>query len=158
MNTKNLILPLFASLIISCTSNNYTMEDFAKVNKTDAHYHIYSAKNNSMEQAQKDNFKLLAINTFSDNCERVHEVQKQSAELLKKYPEGVTLEKYDEKYRETSRYIIIRDNQAQEFRQIRFKNFNGAEYSFNGKPITQQYFLSQVKVREGEKYNELVMQ
>ena len=67
MNTKNLILPLFASLIISCTSNNYKIEDFPKVEKTDAHYHIYSSENNSFEQAQKDNFKLLAINTFSDN-------------------------------------------------------------------------------------------
>ncbi|MDO8952792.1 MAG: hypothetical protein Q7U86_09220, partial [Draconibacterium sp.] len=63
MKTKNLILLLISALIISCTSNNYTMEDFPKVEKTDAHYHIYSSQNNSMEQAQKDNFKLLAINT-----------------------------------------------------------------------------------------------
>ena len=86
MKTKNLILLFLSALILSCTSNYYTMEDFAKVEKTDAHYHIYSAQNNSIEQAQKDNFKLLAINTFSDNCERVAEVQQQSSGLLKKYP------------------------------------------------------------------------
>ena len=39
-----------------------------------------------MEQAQKDKFKLLAINTYSDRCERVTDVQKQSAELIKNYP------------------------------------------------------------------------
>jgi hypothetical protein len=87
MKTKNLIPLFFAALILSCTSNHYTMEDFAKVKKTDAHYHIYSVQNNSIEQAQKDNFKLLAINTFSEDCERVTDVQKQSAELLKNYPD-----------------------------------------------------------------------
>ncbi|HSM47832.1 MAG TPA: amidohydrolase family protein [Draconibacterium sp.] len=87
MKTKNLIPLFFAALILSCTSNYYTMEDFAKVEKTDAHYHIYSVQNNSIEQAQKDNFKLLAINTFSEDCERVTDVQKQSAELLKNHPD-----------------------------------------------------------------------
>ena len=86
MKTKNLILSVFAALIISCSSNQYSMEDFAKVEKIDAHYHIYSAENNTMEKAKKDNFKLLAINTFSDKCERVADIQNQSSELLKKYP------------------------------------------------------------------------
>ena len=86
MKAKNLIFPLFIFFVISCSSDYYSKDDFLKVGKTDAHYHIYSAENNSIEQAQKDNFKLLAINTFSDDCERVNDVQKQSAELLKKYP------------------------------------------------------------------------
>jgi hypothetical protein len=86
MKTKNLILPLFASIIISCSSNYYSMEDFPKVEKTDAHYHIYSAQNNSMEQAQNDNFKLLTVNVYSGDCARVIDSQKQSAKLLKKYP------------------------------------------------------------------------
>lgn len=86
MKTKNLILLFFVSLLISCSSNYYSMEDFPKVEKIDAHYHIYSAVNNSMEQAQKDNFKILAINTFSEDCERVADVHKQSTELFKKYP------------------------------------------------------------------------
>jgi len=86
MKAKNLILLLFASLLISCSGDYYSMEDFLKVEKIDAHYHIYSAENNSMEQSQNDNFKLLAINTFSEDCERVTDVQKQSSELLKKYP------------------------------------------------------------------------
>jgi predicted TIM-barrel fold metal-dependent hydrolase len=85
MKAKNLILILFSSIFVSCT-NFYSIEDFAKVKKTDAHYHIYSAENNSIEQAKKDNFKLIAINTFSDKCERVTNIQHQSSELLNKYP------------------------------------------------------------------------
>jgi hypothetical protein len=61
------------------------MDDFAKVEKTDAHYHIYSAVNNSMEQAQTDNFNLLTVNVYSGDCAMVKELQKQSAELHKNY-------------------------------------------------------------------------
>ena len=86
MKTKNLILPLFFALAISCTNNYYAMEDFQKVEKIDAHYHIYSDENNTMEQAQKDNFKILAINTYSDKCERVYDIQKQSSKLHKNFP------------------------------------------------------------------------
>lgn len=86
MKAKNLIFPLFTFFVFSCSSDYYSKDDFQKVEKTDAHYHIYSAENNSIEQAQKDNFKLLAINTFSDNCEQVTQVQTQSSGLLKKYP------------------------------------------------------------------------
>jgi hypothetical protein len=87
MKTNFLILFLFSVGIISCNkkSNFYTMEDFAKVEKTDAHYHIYSAQNNSMEQAQTDNFNLLTVNVYSGDCAMVKELQKQSAELHKNY-------------------------------------------------------------------------
>jgi hypothetical protein len=79
-------------------------------------------------------------------------------ELMKKYPSGITLEKYKEQFKETLRYIIIRDNQAQEFRHVKYTTYSGAQYSVNGKPITQQYFLTQIKIREGESYNEISMQ
>ena len=86
MRTKNLIFPLFTLFVMSCSSDYYSKDDFPKVEKTDAHYHIYSAENNSMEQAQKDNFKILAINTYSDKCERVYDIQKQSSELHQNFP------------------------------------------------------------------------
>jgi hypothetical protein len=78
--------------------------------------------------------------------------------LKKKYPAGITLEKYTEQYKEILRYIIIRENQAQEYRQVRFLTYNGYQYSVSGKPITQQYFQSQVKTRQGESYQEIVIQ
>ena len=87
MKTFLLIIPVLFILTISCyKSNYYSIDDFTRVEKIDAHYHIYTAENNTMEQAQKDNFKILAINTYSDNCERVAEIQKTSSEMKKKYP------------------------------------------------------------------------
>ncbi len=79
-------------------------------------------------------------------------------DLRQKYPAGITLEIYKEPYKETMRYIVIRNNDVNEFRRIRFLTFGGEQYSINGKPITQLYFLSQVKQREGEQYKEIVMQ
>jgi predicted TIM-barrel fold metal-dependent hydrolase len=62
------------------------MDDFASVEKIDAHYHIYSSESVSMEQAQKDNFKLLSINTHSGSCERVVEAHQWLKSLNSIYP------------------------------------------------------------------------
>jgi hypothetical protein len=37
-----------------------------------------------------------------------------------------------------------------EFREIHYLTYGGKQFSMNGKPITQMYFESQVKPREGE--------
>ncbi len=79
-------------------------------------------------------------------------------ELVKKYPAGITLEKYIDKYKETYRYIVIRNNEAQEFRHIKYTTYNGAQFSVNGKPITQMYFETQTRVRDGESFKEIVLQ
>jgi predicted TIM-barrel fold metal-dependent hydrolase len=74
MKSSFLFLILIAFSFFSCQNNNYyTLDDFPDVPKIDAHYHIYTDNSVSMEQAQKDNFNLLAINTFSGGCERVVE-------------------------------------------------------------------------------------
>jgi len=70
---KKLINLVLIISLFSCQNKYYTMDDFASVEKIDAHYHIYTAENNSVEQAQNDNFKLFAINTYSGGCERVVE-------------------------------------------------------------------------------------
>lgn len=70
---NKLFLLIFAIVLFSCQNKFYTMDDFVLVEKIDAHYHIYTAENNSVEQAQNDNFKLFAINTYSGGCERVVE-------------------------------------------------------------------------------------
>jgi tetratricopeptide (TPR) repeat protein len=84
--------------------------------------------------------------------------QRYLDELIQKYPSGITLEKYKEPYKEIFRYIVIRENIAQEFRQIVFTTYSGTQFSVNGKPITQQYFLSQTKARPGEAYQVIDMQ
>jgi hypothetical protein len=92
--------------------------------------------------------------SFKNESER----QNYLDELKQKYPSGITLEKYKEQYKETNRYIIIRNDQAQEFRHVSYTTYSGALYSVNGKPITQQYFLSQIKIRPGESFKEIDMQ
>ena len=92
------------------------------------------------------------------NFKTESERQSYLDELKKKYPAGITLEKYNEQYKEILRYIVIREDKAQEYRQVRFLTYNGYQYSVSGKPITQQYFQSQVKTRQGESFQEIVMQ
>jgi len=80
-----LIIPLFSLFLFSC-DKYYSIEDFTEVEKIDAHYHIYSSQNSSMEQAQKDNFRLLSINTHSGSCERVVVAHQWLKSLYNKYP------------------------------------------------------------------------
>jgi tetratricopeptide (TPR) repeat protein len=101
---------------------------------------------------------VAAIPMGELNFKSESEKQKYLDELKQKYPDGITLEKYSEQNKETYRYIVVRDNQAQEFRAIKFTTFSGSQYSVNGKPITQQYFLSQTRPRQGETYQEINMQ
>jgi len=76
--------------LFSCQNNKfYTLEDFPNVKKTDAHYHIYTNENNSVEQAQQDNFSLLSINTFSGGCDRVADMHRWMTALKKQHPNTV---------------------------------------------------------------------
>lgn len=87
MKIIRILLFVVALSNFSCTNQKYyNRDDFGKVPKTDAHFHVYSAKNNSVEQAQRDNFSLLAINTFSEDCERVHSVHANSKQLKQQFP------------------------------------------------------------------------
>lgn len=95
----------------------------------------------------------LAELNFKNESER----QLYLNELKNKYPEGITLEKYKQQYKIIFRYIVIRDNEAQEFRQVKYTSYQDQQFSVNGKPITQQYFLSQTKVRQGESFKEIEM-
>lgn len=84
---------------------------------------------------------------FSNDNER----QAYLSKLSKDYPEGITLEIYREQYKTTSRFVIVRNNEANEFREVKH-SWGGVDYSVNDRPITQQYFNQQTKKREGEYY------
>jgi tetratricopeptide (TPR) repeat protein len=104
----------------------------------------------SQTAAQTGPKPKLADLVFKDDRER----DRYLDDLKKKYPEGVTLETYKERVKTTRRYIIIRNNEAHEFRMVHFTNWGGKEYSVDGKPITGQYFESQISPRSGEYYKE----
>lgn|SRR5690554_6061935 len=82
MKTKHLLFFICITCLFSCDNKNYYSEnDFSEVEKIDAHYHIYTNTNNSLEQAERDNFQLLNINTYSDGCENVVAAHQELAKL-----------------------------------------------------------------------------
>jgi hypothetical protein len=85
---------------------------------------------------------------FKDDSER----DKYLKELLNKYPTGMTVEVYKEPKRVVYRYIIIRENQANDYREVQH-SWGGIDYIRNDKAVTQMYFKSQVKQRTGEYFN-----
>ena len=54
---------LFFILIVSCSGSEeyYSLEDFAKVDKIDVHTHIMTDRSSFVDQARKDNFRMLNI-------------------------------------------------------------------------------------------------
>lgn len=82
MKNRNLIGLATVLILFSCSNKSYySPEDFPDVKKIDAHYHIYTGEDNSLKQAEQDNFRLLNINTFSDGCERVVEAHQELVRL-----------------------------------------------------------------------------
>jgi hypothetical protein len=88
MKTCSFIPMILTFALFSCRSNYYSINDFEIVEKIDAHFHIYTAKNVSIEQAQKDNFKLFAINTNTAGCGTVEEAHKWLAAIKKSHPDN----------------------------------------------------------------------
>jgi tetratricopeptide (TPR) repeat protein len=123
------------------------LELLAKEAKSDKSYQSNAQAQTSAGTTSKP--KLAELN-FKDDKERDNYL----AELKKRYPEGITLETYKEKFKVTKRYVVIRQSTAHEFRMVHFTNWGGKEYSVDGKPITGQYFESQTAPRSGEYYKE----
>ena len=81
------------------------------------------------------------------------ELDKYLKMLKNSYPEGVTLEVYREEYKTTRRFIVIRDDDVSEYREVKH-SWGGVDYYKNDKPITSGYFSQQTRKREGEFYKE----
>lgn len=90
MKNPNLYWLAAVVILASCNiDSGYSLMDFRQVEKIDAHYHIYTSENNSLAQAEQNNFTLININTFSDGCERVVGAH-QNLVLLKQKHGGAT--------------------------------------------------------------------
>ncbi|MBN1159356.1 MAG: tetratricopeptide repeat protein [Bacteroidales bacterium] len=131
----------------------YAKEQIARIDR------ITTMSSRSQSSEAEGQATLLSA-TAPDKLEFSSDQEKDNyfEELRRSYPGGITLEIYREEYKETLRYIVIRNDIVNEFRKLRFLTFGQEEYSVNGKPITEMYFLSQIKQREGEQYKEIVMQ
>ncbi len=87
MKTNILLIPIFVLLLSSC-NNYYSVEDFSSVKKIDAHFHVSNDKFISLEQAKKDNFRLISVNVYHGNCEDVFVKNQTTKVLHSKYPDS----------------------------------------------------------------------
>jgi tetratricopeptide (TPR) repeat protein len=108
----------------------------------------------------------MALNTVAakESKTQLHELKFKNTQekenylrnLVRKYPDGITLEVYTEKFRTTNRYIIIREGEANEYREVINKN-GGREHFINDKAVNNMYFNQQTKKREGEYFRKIDM-
>ena len=77
---------LTAASAPSLAADSYTMADFAKVPKIDAHLHLHSTSPIFIEQARKDNFRALAINVDYGDFPPVPEQYRVARELHRAHP------------------------------------------------------------------------
>lgn len=75
-------------LLAACAkpAENYTMEDFAKVEKIDAHVHAHADHPAFLEQALADNFRLFTINVDYPDFPPIEEQQRVAVKFLQEYP------------------------------------------------------------------------
>ena len=64
----------------------YTMGDFASVEKFDSHVHFKHYHTALVEQAQADNFRLLAVNVNSPSSPAVEVQQEIALQLIHDFP------------------------------------------------------------------------
>ncbi|MET3107636.1 hypothetical protein AAKU58_002472 [Oxalobacteraceae bacterium GrIS 1.18] len=65
---------------------HYSMDDFYRVPKIDAHMHLHSTRPDFMLEAKRDNFRVLSINVDYADFPPIDEQQRISEILLKEYP------------------------------------------------------------------------
>ncbi|HEY2341158.1 MAG TPA: hypothetical protein VGH75_11555, partial [Steroidobacteraceae bacterium] len=64
----------------------YTLADFARVDKIDAHVHLHGRAERFMAQAMADRFRVLTINVDSPDFPPIPEQQQTAVALRERYP------------------------------------------------------------------------
>ena len=79
---------LFCSMQLALAQSSYTMADFDRVEKIDAHMHLHNDESRAfMKQARKDKFKVLSINVDYHDFPPLSQQQKAAIVLHKTYPQ-----------------------------------------------------------------------
>jgi hypothetical protein len=73
----------------SSGSEYYTVEDFPRVGKIDAHVHLHGPADAYMAQARRDEFRVLVINVDYPDFPPIAEQQADAVSLLQRYPARV---------------------------------------------------------------------
>ncbi len=106
---------------------------------------------NQSNTTASENAKIGDLKFKSESDRKVY-----LAELKKKYSQGVTCEIYKEGNRTTKRYIVYREGEIHEFREIYF-SWGGKSYTYDGKPTNAYHVQKNVKPLDGEAYTEKKM-
>lgn len=80
---------LFLPLLISCGGGHFTMADFQRVKKIDAHVHLNAGNAAFVEAAQAHNFRLLTINVDYPDFPPVAEQQRLALTHQQAHPAQV---------------------------------------------------------------------
>jgi predicted TIM-barrel fold metal-dependent hydrolase len=82
-----LFYPLIIFLVLAgCRSNYYTQADFQTVPKIDSHVHINNDNGVFVDQALKDNFRLITLEVDHSDSASVSQQHTSALNAFKKYP------------------------------------------------------------------------
>jgi hypothetical protein len=68
----------------------YTMQDFGRVEKYDAHVHLNIYDTTFIKAAKDDNFRLITVNVNTPYYPSIQEQQKVAMKLVEKYPDRLS--------------------------------------------------------------------
>jgi hypothetical protein len=80
-----LLLPIFGA--VAAAPASYTMADFDRVEKIDAHLHLHNDATAFMKLARKDKFKVLAINVDYADFPPLEQQRRVATALRRDYPQ-----------------------------------------------------------------------
>jgi hypothetical protein len=88
---RTLILSLLAALpLLASAASGYTVADYAKVPKIDAHLHLHGASQEAwLALARKDNFRALTINVDYPDFPSLEQQRRVASALAHQHPEQV---------------------------------------------------------------------
>ena len=86
---KFLHIILLLSILGSCSSDYYTIEDFKNVKKIDTHMHLNAEQLALAQLAEADNFKLLTVNVDVNDYPTVEDQERFALHQIKAFPDRI---------------------------------------------------------------------
>lgn len=83
---KSILAAVSTLLLGACAQQHYSVDDFARVEKIDAHLHLHGPADRFMAQASADGFRVLTINVDYPDFPPIEEQQRDAVSLLRRYP------------------------------------------------------------------------
>lgn len=87
--TRYSLLPFACAILLSCSNDHYTLEDFNTIAKVDTHIHLNSEDPALVNLAKEDNFVLLTVNVDVRRETSIDEQERLARLITARYPEQV---------------------------------------------------------------------